>query len=64
MIWVYGNFFYCYNFMLEYWWVYVNKDNNLLFVFIDVLRESWFNVRMFVFVNSVEGVDVIVWVLD
>ncbi|XP_024393096.1 DEAD-box ATP-dependent RNA helicase 22 [Physcomitrium patens] len=64
MTWVHGNFLHRHNPMLEHRWVHVNKDNNLLSVLTDALRESRSNARTLVFANSVEGVDAIARVLD
>lgn len=64
MTWVNGNLLHRHNPTLEHRWVQVTKDNNLLSLLVDALRDSRFNGRTLVFANSVEGVDAIARVLD
>lgn len=64
MTWVNGNLLHRHNPTLEHRWVQVTKDNNLLSLLVDALRDSQYNGRVLVFANSVEGVDAIARVLD
>lgn len=64
MTWVHGNLLHRHNPTLEHRWVQVTKDNNLLSLLVDALRDSRYNGRVLVFGNSVEGVDAIARVLD
>ena len=64
MTWVNGNLLHCHNPTLEHRWVQVTKDNNLIDLLVDALRDSRFNGRTLVFANSVEAVNAIARVLD
>lgn len=64
MTWIHGNHLHRHNPTLEHRWVQVTKDNNLLSLLVDALRDSQYNGRVLVFANSIEGVDAIARVLD
>lgn len=64
MSWIHGNLLHRHNPTLEHRWVQVTKDNNLLSLLVDALRDSRYNGRVLVFANSIEGVDAIARVLD
>jgi len=64
MSWIHGNLLHRHNPTLEHRWVQVTKDNNLLSLLVDALRDSPYNGRVLVFANSIEGVNAIARVLD
>lgn len=64
MAWVNGNLLHRHNPTLEHRWVQVTKDNNLLSILVDALKDNQYNGRVLVFANSVEAVDAIARVLD